>query len=323
MRTRFNFLMLALFGTFSLSASAQALNYPSQPIKIIIPYQAGGGTDQILRVITPRVSELLKTQIVVVNQPGANTVLGMKAAMDSKPDGYTLVLSTNTSFSLIPYTMQPQPYDPKKSFSIITAVGETPMILTTHPGFSQNIQEFTKKVKAAPGKYSYATYGVGGITHLAAEVLMGEMDIKMNQIPYKGVEAVTNLAGGQVDSMVDGINSPSALIASGKIVPLAILQHTRSKFLPNTPTLTEIGYPKASTSTISYILAAPKGTPPQAIDTIYKAFATALADKSVIEKIEQTKSQALHMTPQESEAYLDNEANRFQKIIKERGLKFN
>ena len=316
-------LILALAGTFSSVAMADTANYPNQPIKIIIPYQAGGGTDQILRVMTPRVSELLKTQIVVVNQPGANTVLGMRSAMDAKPDGYTLVLSTNTSFSLIPHTMQPQPYDPKKAFSIITAVGETPMILTTHPGFAKNINEFTAKVKPVPGKHSYATYGVGGITHLAAEVLLGEMDLKMNQIPFKGVEAVNNLAGGQVDSMVDGINSPSALIAAGKIVPMAILQHTRSKFLPNTPTLTEIGFPKASTSTISYILAAPKGVPPQIIDVIYKAFSTALADKSVIQKIEQTKSQTMHMTPQESEAYLDDEANRFQKIIKERGLKFN
>lgn len=323
MSQKINTLVLAMAAAFSPLAFAESPAYPSQPIKIIIPYQAGGGTDQILRVITPRVSEILKIQIVVVNQPGANTVLGMRTAMDAKPDGYTLVLSTNTSFSLIPYTMQPQPYDPKKVFSIITAVGETPMILTTHPGFAKDIKDFTQKVRSSPGKHSYATYGVGGITHLAAEVLMGEMDLKMNQIPYKGVEAVTNLAGGQVDSMVDGINSPSALIAAGKITPLAILQHTRSKFLPNTPTLTEIGYPKASTSTISYVLAAPKATPPQIIDTIYKAFSTALADQSVIQKIEATKSQVLQMTPQESEAYLDNEANRFQKIIKERGLKFN
>lgn len=318
--------MKRILGMLALSACAAtsaATDFPTQPIKIVIPYQAGGGTDQILRIVAPRVSEELGQPIVIVNRPGASTVIGMKEVIGAKPDGYTLAFSTNTSYSLIPYTQTPQPYDPDQTLEYITALGETPLILTTHPKFAKSFPEFINKVKAAPNTHPYATYGVGGITHLAAEVLMGEMGIKLNQVPYKGVEAVTAVAGGQVDAMVDGVNSPTPLIQAGKIVPLATLQHTRTKFLPDTPTLTEIGYPNASTSTISYVLAAPKNTPAPIVEKLYQAFSKVMGEPEVIEKIEQTKSMPMHMTPAQTQAYINAEATRFRHIITERNIAFN
>lgn len=316
-------MLLAYSMLASGPASAATTSYPNQPIKIIVPYQAGGGTDQVLRILVPKVSQLLGSPIVVINRPGASTVIGMKAMIEAAPDGYTLALSTNTSFSLIPYTQSPQPYDPDKSVTYITALGETPMIMTTHPGFAKNFDEFMAKVKEQPGHYSYATYGVGGITHLAAEVLMGDMGIKMNQIPYKGFEAVSAVAGGQVDAMIDGVNSPTPMIQAGKIIPLVTLQHSRTKFLPDTPTLSERGYPNASTSTISYILAAPKATPQPIIDKLYKAFSEALNDKDLIEKIEATKSMPMHLTPQQTGDYIHAESTKFRGIIEQRNIKFN
>lgn len=310
-------------GVMGFGPAGAKENFPSQPIRIVIPYQAGGGTDQVLRIVTPKVAELLGQPIIVINRPGASTVIGMKEVIAAKPDGYTLVLSTNTSYSLIPYTQSPQPYDPDQTLEYITALGETPLILTTHPGFAKNFEEFLEKVKGKPDTFSYATYGVGGITHLAAEVLMGEIGIKLTQVPYKGFEAVTAVAGGQVDAMVDGVNSPTPMIQAGKIVPLVTLQHTRTKFLPDTRTLTEIGYPNASTSTISYILAAPKGTPQDVIDKLHRAFSTAMKDPELIAKIEQTKSMPMHTTPAETKSYIDDEAARFRQIIKERNIKFN
>ncbi|KDD15845.1 Bug family tripartite tricarboxylate transporter substrate binding protein [Bordetella bronchiseptica] len=322
--------MKKILGAIALTAAAVAAGaanaaegFPNQPIRIVVPYQAGGGTDQVLRIVAPQVSALLGQPIIILNRPGASTVIGMKEVIAAKPDGYTLALSTNTSYSLIPYTQSPQPYDPEKTLEYITALGETPLILTTHPGFSRNFPEFIAKVKQSPGAYSYATYGVGGITHLAAEVLMGDMGIKLNQVPYKGFEAVTAVAGGQVDAMVDGVNSPTPMIQAGKIIPLVTLQHTRTKFLPNTPTLTEIGYPNASTSTISYILAAPKGTPQPVIDKLYQAFSQVMGEQAIIEKIEQTKSMPMHMTPAQTKAYIDAEAERFRRIIVERKITFN
>jgi tripartite-type tricarboxylate transporter receptor subunit TctC len=316
--------MLLAYGMLAAGAAhATAGAYPAQPIKIIVPYQAGGGTDQVLRIVTPKVSELLGTPIVIINRPGASTVIGMKGMIEAEPDGYTLALSTNTSFSLIPYTQSPQPYDPDQSVKYITALGETPMIMTTHPAFAKDFDEFMAKVKERPGHYAYATYGIGGITHLAAEVLMADMGIKLNQVPYKGFEAVTAVAGGQVDAMIDGVNSPTPMIKAGKIIPLVTLQHTRTKFLPDTPTLTERGYPNASTSTISYILAAPKATPQPIIDKLYKAFSTAMNDKEIIGKIELTKSMPMHLTPQETEEYVRVEAARFRDIIQKRDIKFN
>lgn len=312
-----------VYGVMGLAATVAAANFPTQPIKIVVPYQAGGGTDQVLRIVAPKVSELLGESIIVLNRPGASTVIGMKEVIGAKPDGHTLALSTNTSYSLIPYTQSPQPYDPAETLEYITALGETPLIMTTHPGFAKNFEEFMAKVKDKPDTFAYATYGVGGITHLAAEVLMGEMGIKLTQVPYKGFEAVTAVAGGQVDAMVDGVNSPTPMIQAGKIVPLVTLQHTRTKFLPDTRTLTEIGYPNASTSTISYILAAPKGTPQSVIDTLYEAFSTVMKDPDVIAKIEQTKSMPMQMTPAETKSYIEDEAARFRQIIEERNIKFN
>lgn len=314
---------------FGLAATGAALaetdidTYPNKPIEIIIPYQAGGGTDQILRVVAPKVSEILDTPIVILNRPGASTVIGMRALIQAKPDGYTLVFSTNTSFSLIPYTQNPKPYDPNTDIEYITVLGETPMIFTTHPKFASNFQDFLSKVKDKPGHYAFATYGIGGITHLAAEVLLADMDIKLTQVPYKGYEAITALAGGQIDSMVDGVNAPATMIEAGKIIPMVTLQHTRTKFLPDTPTLTEIGYPDASTSTISYLLAAPKNTPTSVIDKIYLAFAEAMQDPDTIKKIEMTKSSPMHFTPTETKEYIDAQVEQFTRIIKERDIKFN
>lgn len=317
--------MCVLFGLATATAAVADTdidNYPNRPIEIIVPYQAGGGTDQILRVVAPKVSELLGTPIVVQNRPGASTVIGMRATIQAKPDGYTLVFSTNTSFSLIPYTQNPQPYDPNSDIEYITLLGETPMIFTTHPEFATNIDDFLAKVKEKPGHYAFATYGIGGITHLAAEVLLADMGIQLNQVPYKGYEAVMAVAGGQVDSMVDGVNAPASMIEAGKIIPMVTLQHTRTKFLPDTPTLTEIGYPDANTSTISYLLAAPKNTPAPIIDKIYAAFAEAMQDPETIEKIELTRSSPMHYTPAETKEYIDAQVEQFTRIINERNIQF-
>lgn len=321
--------LTSIFFTFAVLISAVAAattdadTYPNKPIEIIIPYQAGGGTDQLLRVIAPKVSEILETPIVIVNRPGASTVIGMRSAIQAKPDGYTLVFSTNTSFSLIPYTQNPKPYDLDTALEYITVLAETPMILTTHPQFANNIDEFLVKVKEKPGHYAYATYGVGGITHLAAEVLFAEMDVKLNQVPYKGFEAVGAVAGGQIDSMVDGVNAPASMIRAGRIIPMVTLQHTRSKFLPDTPTLTEIGYPNASTSTISYLLAAPKNTPSSIVDKVYEAFAEVMKQPEIIEKVEMTSSNPMYFTPAETKNYIDAQVEQFTQIIKERNLQFN
>jgi tripartite-type tricarboxylate transporter receptor subunit TctC len=172
------------------------------------------------------------------------------------------------------------------------------------------------------GKYTYATYGVGSYTHLAGEVFLTDMGVEFRHIPYKGVEAVTALASGQVDLMVDGVNAAGSMIEAGKTKALVVLQHKRSEFLPDTPTLSEAGYPAAAASTISYVMAAPKGTPAPIIDRLQAAFGEALQDPEVLEQIKTVRTSAAFMGPQETKQFVARQAATFKDIVEKKGIKF-
>lgn len=319
------FVHVAICAGFAATASANNndVAFPGDdPIRIVVPYSAGGGTDLFVRILSDSVSKTLNVPIVILNKPGASTAIGMKAAISAKPDGHTLVVSTNASYSLIPYIVKPQPYDPTNSLEYVAVLGETPMVLTTNASMPNQFSDFIKLVNANSNKYSYATYGIGSSTHMAAEMLMSDTGMKLAHIPYKGVEAVTALAGEQVNAMVDGVNAASPMIKAGKIKPLVILQNERSKFLPETPTLIEMGFPKASISKISYVMAAPKGTPKAVINRLSEAFAQSLKNPDVIKKIELMQTSPAFLNPVATNEFVINQTKSFNSIIDRRGIKF-
>src|SRR5690606_30758343 len=249
------FLALCL-SNISFAQNQNTANYPDKAITVVIPYSAGGGTDQFLRIVCAQASKTLGQPILILNKPGASTSIGVKSVINAKPDGYTFLVSTNTSYTLIPYAISPAPYSPTASLDYVATLGETAMVLTASASMPSTLKEVLSEAKKSPDKYTYATYGVGTSTHLAGEVLMGDTGVRLRHVPYKGVEAVTALAGGQVDLMVDGVNAAGPMIEAGKTKALVVLQHERSAFLPDTPTLDEAGFSSATPSKISYIMAA-------------------------------------------------------------------
>jgi tripartite-type tricarboxylate transporter receptor subunit TctC len=306
----------------AVPAQAGAGAYPEKPIKIVIPYSAGGGTDQYMRIVSKRVSEKLKQPIMIINKPGGSTVIGVNSVISAEPDGYTLLVSTNTSYTLIPYVMSPQPYSPEASLDYVGVVGETAMVLTAHSSMPDSLATVVDNARKKPEGFSYATYGVGSSTHLAGEVFMNDTNTKFQHIPYKGVEAVTALAGGQVNFMVDGVNAASAMIKAGKTKALVVLQHERSEFLPDTPTLTEAGYPQASASKISYVMSAPKGTPKPIIDKLHVAFSEALRDDDVLQQIKTVQTSPAYLGPEQTQEFVRKQTASFKEIVEKKGIRF-
>ena len=310
---------LSSTGAFAADGAA---DFPQRPVTIVIPYSAGGGTDQFMRIATERAAEELGQSFIIVNKPGASTVIGVKAVTNAQPDGYTLLVSTNTSYTLIPYAISPQPYSPEASLDYVATLGGTEMVLTARLGMPTELSEILDKSRKEPGYYTYATYGVGSSTHLAGEVLMDDTGAEFRHIPYKGVEAVTALAGGQVDLMVDGTNAAGTMINAGKTKSVVVLQHHRSEFLPDTPTLAEAGYPDATASVISYIMAAPKGTPKPVIAKLEHAFSVAMQDPVVKEKIKGMRSTITFRNAKETQEFVDHQAAAFKEIVEKKNIKF-
>lgn len=311
-----------LLTTGSVFANEGINNYPQRPITIVIPFSTGGGTDQFMRIVTKRAAEVLGQQFVIVNKPGASTVIGVNSVINSKPDGYTLLVSTNTSYTLVPYAISPSPYSPDSSLEYVATLGGTEMVLTARLGVDNQLSKIIEKSKQTPGHYTYATYGVGSSTHLAGEVLMNDTDVIFRHIPYKGVEAVTALAGGQVDLMVDGTNAAGTMINAGKTKAVVVLQHKRSEFLPDTPSLTEAGFPKATESFISYIMAAPKGTPAPIIKKLENAFSIAMKDPEIQEKIKGMRSTITFLNADETRGFVHSQAKAFKEIVEKKNIRF-
>lgn len=315
-------LAAGLLTNSSVFANEVVTDYPQRPITIVIPFSSGGGTDQFMRIVTKRAAEILGQQFVIVNRPGASTVIGVNSVINAKPDGYTLLVSTNTSYTLVPYAISPPPYSPESSLDYVATLGGTEMVLTARLGVDNQLSKIIDKSKQVPGHYTYATYGVGSSTHLAGEVLMNDTDIVFRHIPYKGVEAVTALAGGQVDLMVDGANAAGTMINAGKTRAVVVLQHQRSEFLPNTPTLSEAGYPNATASVISYIMAAPKGTPSLIMKKLENAFSIAMKDPEVQEKIKGMRSTITFLNAEETRRFVSSQAAAFKEIVEKKNIRF-
>ena len=314
-------ILVRLLACATLGAVASPLlaaddGWPNKPIRVILPYAAGGGTDRLLRIISEPMTRRLGQPLIIDPRPGGGTIIGTKAVIASPPDGYTLLLVGSASFTIIPQISRPAPYVVADSLELISLVAETPMVLTANTAMPATFPQFVAMAKQKPGKLTFASYGLGTATHLAAEVLLKDTDVKMIHVPFKGgTEAATALAGGHVDTMVDGINLAVPLINAGRVVPLVVLQSERSPFLPNTPGLKEVGFPNASPSSLTFILAAPKGTSPHIVARLSKAVEESLKEKKVIDAMASLQSIPIGKGTEATWDFVRKEAATYQKII--------
>jgi tripartite-type tricarboxylate transporter receptor subunit TctC len=315
--------MLAMLGG-QVFAQGAAQNYPNKTIRIIVPFPAGGPTDILARVIGQRMSEDWGQSVVIENRPGANTAIGAQLVAKAPPDGYTLLAAMDTTMVMNPVTTSNLPYDPFRDFALITMAANNTSLLTVRAADGpKTVQELIAKAKANPGKLNY---GAGTITTRLAGYLFNRMaGIDVVFVPYKGsADVVQGLLTGSVDFIVDGTASSLPLIHSGKFRALAKLTSRPLPALPEVRALAIAadlpGLEDISTWTG---LVAPAGTPLGIIDKIQRAVAKMYADPAIVDKLEKSGITATSSTPAEFDAFFRKETDRWSKVFRESGIKFD
>jgi len=307
--------------TFALCAVAQAQDYPSRPIRVVVPFSAGGAVDGPMRIIAEAMSKSLGVGVIVDNKPGAGATIGTDVVAKSSPDGYTLLLASQTN--VISATLYPKlPYDPMEDFVPISLVGREPGVLVVNPSLPvKTFQEFVAYVKERPGKVDYGSSGNGSGQHLFMALLASSLSLKMNHVPYRGSgQATTDLISGQVQASIPGTAGMVGHIRAGKLRALAVTGARRSPQLPDVPTLAESGVPGFE----AYVwmgLMAPKGTPPPIVDKLHREVLRALGNDDVKKYMENAGIEIVGSTPAEFGSYFRADKERWAKVIKETGAK--
>ena len=255
----------------SWSSSTWAQNYPSKPVKIVIPFAAGGPADVMVRAIAQKLGDTLGQAVVVDNKPGANEIIGADFVAKSAPDGYTLLVASDGAFSLNQSLYPKIPYDPAKDFAPIGKLATGQLMLVTRADFPANsVGEFIDYVKAHPGKLNYASIGAGGVNHLASAWFNNIHGLQMEHIAFKGLPAaVQELMAGRIDAMFSVTGGVASYLDSGKVKPLAISGKTRQPAAPKVPTFGEVGYPNFDAS-YYFGVVAPRGTPSEITQRLSK-----------------------------------------------------
>jgi tripartite-type tricarboxylate transporter receptor subunit TctC len=316
--------LLLLSTLFAVPAAAQdASTFPSRPIRIIVPFPAGGPTDINARIIAQKMSEDFKQPVVIENRPGGNTAIGAQAVAKAEPDGYTLLAAMDTTLVMNPATATaPLSYDPFRDFATITLTAKNTSLLTVRAADGpKTVRELIARAKQSPGKLNY---GAGIITtRLAGYLFAREAGIAVQLIPYKGsADVVQGLLTGSVDFIVDGVAASLPLIQGGKLRPLAKLN---SRPLPVLPDLQPLGLaaglPQLEDMSSWIGLVAPAGTPAPIIDKLAREVVAIYADPAVAARLEKAGITAATSTPAEFDAFFRAEAKRWTDVFKESGIK--
>jgi len=316
--TRRTLAMVALTAWASLSAAA---DFPTRPVKIVVPYAPGGTTDVLARFIGQRMSENLGQSVVVDNRPGAAEAVGAGVVAKSPADGYTLLLVTLTTQAINPTLFPKLSFDATKELTAVGRVADVPGMIAVNPNVpAKNLAEFQSYLKANPGR-NYASPGAGTPNHLATEMFKKAAGVQAVHIPYKGgAPAVQDLMAGHVDFML--ILAPEAmpLIASGKLRAVAVTSLQRSPMFPDLPTVSESGV-KDFEMVVWYTLLAPTGTPPEVIARLNKSLNDALNDKQTKDKLAELSIKPAGGTPEEAMAFAAKEAVKWKKVIEDGNIR--
>jgi tripartite-type tricarboxylate transporter receptor subunit TctC len=306
----------------SLIAAAHAQDYPSHPIKFILPQPAGGAVDLIARTLGEPLSEQMKQPVVVENRPGANGGLAANDVARSTPDGYTLFVAVDTNLVVNPSLYPDLPYDPFRDFAPISALTRLALVLVANPQVpANNVGKLIAYARANPGKLNYASIGLGTQQHLGMELfkLMTKTDI--NQVEYRGTAAaMTDVIAGHVDIMFTGTPSAKGMSEGGKLKLLAVTGKTRSALLPDVPTVEESGVPGFSLTGWFGILA-PAKTPKPILDRLTDEVRKAAADPRFIQKMNVQGLDVIGSTPAEMLALMQSDTKKWAEVIRLTGVK--
>ncbi|MDF3838149.1 tripartite tricarboxylate transporter substrate binding protein [Cupriavidus basilensis] len=300
-----------------MAASMPALagSFPDKPVKLVVPFPPGGSTDVLGRLLARKLGEVLQQSVVVENRAGAGTIVGADYVAKSAPDGYTLLFSAATTFTVNPVTYARLPYDPLKSFEPLGMVGSTALVLLANPAVkADTLKQLVSEAKATPGGMSYGSYGAGTTAHFAGEMINAATGMGLLHVPYKGsAPAMADLIGNQIPLSVDTVVAAAPQLKGGKVKAIAVTSATRSKLLPQVPTAIESGFPGVSLSTW-FAVVAPKGIPAPVRQTLESAIANMMKDPALQQSMTANGFEPEYGSAGEYRARVTSELVRLRKI---------
>lgn len=297
-------------------AFAQA-RYPDQPIKWIVPYPPGGGTDNLARALAESMRVPLGQPIVIDNRPGGATNVAAEFVAHAKPDGYTIMSADNALLFFNEHLFKRLPFDPVKDFTYIGAIGKFPLVLVVHPSFpAQNFQQFLAYVKAHPGQVNYASVGLGSPHHLAMELFKNRTGTFITHIPYRGAApAMQDVMAGQVPVMFMDLASGLGIIKSGKVRPLAVGSPQRAASLPDVPTLDELGVKNVEVFALQGLVG-PAGMPAPVVSRLNQELNKALTDPALLKRFADFGLETMRLSPEQFKALARSESARWAPVIR-------
>lgn len=312
---------LTLCAVFA-AAPAQSQTWPSKPIRFIVPFPPGGGTDVMARAVAPKLGEGLGQQVVVDNRSGAGGMIGVELAAKSPPDGYTLGIATVGQISINPNLYAKMPFDPVKDLAPVTMAGNIFNVLIVHPALpAPSVKALIALARARPGELNYGSSGTGAADHLSAELFQVMTKTKMVHVPYKGGPlAMIDLISGNLQLMFSTVPTAVGLIKGGKVRAMAITNSNRYPLMPELPTVAEAGIPGFAVNNWTGVFV-PAATPPAVVTRLNAEFVKVLAMPDVKKRLMDNGIDAVSNTPQQFAAYIRGETAKWASVIRDANVK--
>ena len=313
-------LLPLVFAAVATGVAAQ--DYPTKPIRMLIPFPPGGGSDVAGRVVAAALSERLGRQVIVDNRPGAGGIIGTELAANAPKDGYTLLM-VSLAHTVTPWLHDLKGrYDPIKSFAPVAIIAASPIVLVVNPAVSvQSVADLVALAKKQPGKLQYASAGIGSVTHLAGELFKHTAKVDILHVPFKGAGPATlDVVAGHTNLLFGGLLATVPHVRSGRLRALGVGSLKRNPILPEVPAIAEAGVP--GYETVNWFgLVAPAGTPAAIVDRLYREVTTVQALPEVQKQFDNDGAAVLRMRPTEFQAYMIADINKWERVVKEGGLR--
>lgn len=300
------------------SGGAVAAAWPARQVDLVVPFSAGGGVDNVARVLAAGLAKELKQSVVVENRTGAGGLIGGKYVADAAPDGYTLLMGTQTTLAVAPLLHPDAGLDPLKAYAGISKVGSSPLLLVANPGFpAKTVRELVALAKKEPGKINYGSGGVGTTPHMAMALLALDAGIRMTHVPYKGEQpALTDTIGNQISLMFSNLPVSLPLVRSGRLRALAVSSAARVPTAPDIPTVAESGIAGFEAGTW-FAVVAPKGTPPGVVQTLNHAIGRALSDPKLRSTLQGQGVAVQAGSAEDLDGYIGSEYQKWARVVKD------